>query len=92
MSPFRCSCGERHAIFGEGGGTELAATLRVPLLATVPLDTVIAHGGDTGQPAMSAIEDLIATMVTDLTPPAGAAGCSARLLDAVERAVGDYSS
>jgi ATP-binding protein involved in chromosome partitioning len=92
MSPFRCSCGEHHAIFGEGGGAELADTLRVPLLAAVPLDTVVAHGGDTGQPAMWAMEELAERLVTDLAPPAGAVGCSARLLDAVERAVADYSS
>lgn len=92
MSPFRCSCGEHHAIFGVGGGAELAESLRVPLLASIPLDTVVAHGGDTGQPAMLAVEPLVEAIVADLAPPAGALGCSARLLDAVERAVADYPS
>jgi ATP-binding protein involved in chromosome partitioning len=51
MSWFICShCGEREAIFGEGGGREAAETLGVPLLAQVPLMPAVRAGGDSGTP------------------------------------------
>ena len=51
MSYFVCpSCGERHPIFGEGGGQEAADTLGVPLLGRVPLITALREGGDSGTP------------------------------------------
>jgi ATP-binding protein involved in chromosome partitioning len=51
MSWFVCPhCGEREAIFGEGGGKEAAETLGVPLMAQVPLIPALRAGGDTGVP------------------------------------------
>jgi ATP-binding protein involved in chromosome partitioning len=51
MSYFACPhCGERTAIFGEGGGEEAAGTLGVPLLGRIPLVPAIRQGGDTGVP------------------------------------------
>ncbi len=51
MSWFACPhCGEREAIFGEGGGQEAADTLGVPLMAQVPLVPAIRAGGDEGMP------------------------------------------
>ena len=51
MSWFVCAhCGEREAIFGEGGGKEAAETLGVPLMAQVPLIPALRAGGDTGVP------------------------------------------
>ena len=51
MSYYVCPhCGERDAIFGEGGGREAAETLDVPLLAQVPLVPAIRAGGDEGVP------------------------------------------
>jgi ATP-binding protein involved in chromosome partitioning len=51
MSFFVCPhCGERTAIFGEGGGHEAAETLRVPLLGQIPLIPAVREGGDTGTP------------------------------------------
>ncbi len=51
MSWFVCPhCGEREAIFGEGGGQEAADTLGVPLLAQVPLMPLLRAGGDAGMP------------------------------------------
>lgn len=51
MAYFRCPhCGEPTAIFGEGGGSELAQRLGVPLLGKVPLGAEIREGSDVGQP------------------------------------------
>jgi ATP-binding protein involved in chromosome partitioning len=51
MSFYVCPhCGERDAIFGEGGGREASATLGVPLLAQVPLVPTLRAGGDDGVP------------------------------------------
>ncbi|MEZ0233376.1 MAG: Mrp/NBP35 family ATP-binding protein [Actinomycetota bacterium] len=51
MSWFVCPhCGEREAIFGEGGGQEAADHLSVPLMAQVPLMPAMREGGDTGSP------------------------------------------
>ncbi|MGH9021422.1 MAG: P-loop NTPase, partial [Acidimicrobiales bacterium] len=41
MSALTCACGERHALFGEGGGQRLAADLGVPLLASIALDPAV---------------------------------------------------
>ncbi|HUV57966.1 MAG TPA: P-loop NTPase [Acidimicrobiales bacterium] len=93
MSGFTCSCGAHHDLFGAGGGDALAAELGVPLLAQIPLNTAISTGSDEGEPAALAesphgiFHQLATVIVTDIAPPAGAAGCSARMLDALERAV-----
>jgi ATP-binding protein involved in chromosome partitioning len=51
MSWYVCPhCGEREALFGEGGGREAADTLGVPLMAQVPLMPALREGGDTGTP------------------------------------------
>ena len=93
MSAFTCTCGERHAIFGDGGGAELAEQLQVPLLASIPLHGDVAHGGDAGRPVVSredgdgVFSELASRILRDVAPPAGALGCSARLLDAISRAI-----
>ncbi|HKY67253.1 MAG TPA: Mrp/NBP35 family ATP-binding protein, partial [Acidimicrobiales bacterium] len=50
MSAFVCDHGESYALFGEGGGQQLATDAGVPLLGTVPLEPSVAEGGDTGAP------------------------------------------
>lgn len=51
MSYFVCPhCGDRTAIFGEGGGQEAATTLGVPLLGRIPLEPALREGGDAGTP------------------------------------------
>src|SRR5881392_1025942 len=51
MSFFVCPhCGERTAIFGEGGGQLAAETLGVSLLGQIPLLPAVREGGDTGTP------------------------------------------
>ena len=64
MSRFVCPhCGEPTPIFGQGGGTEAAETLGVPLFAQVPLEPALREGGDDGTPIV----------VTDPDSPAGEA-------------------
>ncbi|HST56640.1 MAG TPA: Mrp/NBP35 family ATP-binding protein [Solirubrobacteraceae bacterium] len=50
MSGFTTPGGERYAIFGEGGGRELADELDVPLLARVPLTMPLREHADSGAP------------------------------------------
>jgi ATP-binding protein involved in chromosome partitioning len=94
MSAFVCEHGTSYELFGAGGGERLAAQLGVELLASVPFDPELGAGGDEGhpvaltdRPAGAIFRDLAARVTTDLAPPPGAQGCTARLLDAVERAV-----
>ena len=55
MSGFTTPAGERFAIFGEGGGKELADELDVPLLGRVPLTMPLREHSDSGVPLV--IED-----------------------------------
>jgi ATP-binding protein involved in chromosome partitioning len=55
MAGFTTPSGERFAIFGEGGGDELAEELDVPLLGRVPLTMPLRAQADAGTPL--AIED-----------------------------------
>jgi ATP-binding protein involved in chromosome partitioning len=50
MSGFTAPDGERYALFGEGGGRELADELDVPLLGTVPLTMPLREHADGGVP------------------------------------------
>jgi ATP-binding protein involved in chromosome partitioning len=50
MSSFTTPSGERFAIFGEGGGKELADELDVPLLGRVPLTMPLREHADSGVP------------------------------------------
>jgi ATP-binding protein involved in chromosome partitioning len=51
MSYFVCPhCGERTAVFGEGGGQLAAETLGVPLMGQIPLMPELREGGDAGVP------------------------------------------
>ena len=93
MGAFVCEHGTSYELFGSGGGARLAAQLDVELLATVPFDPPLGAEADEGlsvvgteRPAGRVFEDLARRVVDDLAPPPGAQGCTARLLDAVERA------
>jgi ATP-binding protein involved in chromosome partitioning len=50
MSSFETPSGERFALFGEGGGRELADELDVPLLGSVPLTLPLREHADGGLP------------------------------------------
>ena len=100
MTDFECAHGEHYPLFGVGGGAALAAEIGVPLLGQVPLEPAVSAGGDAGHPvalgddgaaaqAFAAIVARLDEVVPQLVPVDGPdmAGCSARLLDAVEVAV-----
>ena len=94
MTSFTCDHGGEYALFGSGGGERLATELGVPLLGQVPIDAAVSRGGDEGRPAalgsgpaaatFAAIADRI---VTEVAPLMELEGCSARMLDAIERAL-----
>jgi ATP-binding protein involved in chromosome partitioning len=80
MSSFTTPSGERFAIFGEGGGQELADELDVPLLGKVPLTMPLrahADGGvplvleDPDDPASQAIRQIARGLIAS-APQAGA--------------------
>jgi ATP-binding protein involved in chromosome partitioning len=62
--------GKRDYIFGKEGGRHLAERLGVPLLAQIPLATLIREGSDTGQPAAlsddASLSRLFDTLATDV--------------------------
>jgi ATP-binding protein involved in chromosome partitioning len=94
MSAFQCDHGESYALFGEGGGEELAHDAGVPLLGAVPLEPSVSAGGDTGipvatgdGPAAEAFRALAAHILDEAVPLAAMAGCSARMLDAAVAAL-----
>ena len=73
---------------------EVAAEVGAPLIGSVPLNPELAAAGDAGRPVAegdgplaAVFESLAARVVKDVAPPIDSAGCSARLLDAVEKAV-----
>ncbi len=52
MSYYTCSqCGQRHEIFGCGGGREAAERLGLPFLGALPLSAAIRQSGDEGRAA-----------------------------------------
>ena len=96
MSYFDDSAGVRHALFGEGGGARLAHDVHAPLVAQIPLSPAVSSGGDAGEPAALASDGpaqqvfaaLAERVVTELVPPISMEGCSARMLAALDAAVG----
>jgi ATP-binding protein involved in chromosome partitioning len=95
MSAFTCDHGESYALFGEGGGQELADQIGVPLLGQIPLEPAVAAGGDSGQPvslqgsgpAAEMFRGIARRIIDDIAPPTNMAGCSARMLHLVEDAL-----
>ena len=95
MGPFECEHGTSYAMFGQGGGARLAAELGVPLVGSVPLHPDMAAAGDAGTPVAlgdgplkSSFDELARRVTEDVAPVVEASGCTARLLDHIERAVG----
>ena len=66
-------------VFGSGGGQELADSLGVPLLGTVPLDLALREQGDAGEPVVRALPE---------TESAQAIVAAAREIEALRRESG----
>lgn len=54
MSYFEPSPGQRHRVFGQGGGQKLASETGVAFLGELPIDPRIAACGDAGEPIVRA--------------------------------------
>ncbi len=96
MTAFTCEHGTSYALFGSGGGQTLADEVGAPLLGQVPIEPSVAAGGDSGEPvalagvgaAADAFRAIAQRLVSETVPPIALAGCSARLLERVEIALG----
>jgi len=55
------SDGQRHEIFGSGGGEREAKRIRVPLLGQIPLDIATREAGDRGRPITAEDRDSAVT-------------------------------
>ncbi len=65
MSAYVDPSGERHQIFGEGGGQELADELDVPLLGKVPLEEDLREASDAGEPLVMSNPDAPASQAIE---------------------------
>ncbi|TDT32683.1 Mrp/NBP35 family ATP-binding protein [Naumannella halotolerans] len=67
-----CGSTHRHDVFGSGGGRQVAQTLStrlgypIELLAQIPLDTALRHGGDIGSPVVADPTEPAAVALADL--------------------------
>jgi ATP-binding protein involved in chromosome partitioning len=96
MSGFTTEDGRHYALFGSGGGSELADQLGVPLLGQIPLDPSVVNGGDEGRPVVTndpngpagtSIRSVAARLV-ELIPPAAEDTCTARIAVLEEQLAG----
>ncbi len=94
MTSFVAPDGSQHALFGSGGGQQLADDVGVPLLGSVPIEAEVSVGGDSGSPAVlgssraaDAIRAIAAAIAEEYIPPVEMAGCSARMLEAAMAAL-----
>ena len=87
MSGFTTEDGRHYDLFGQGGGSELADQLGVPLLGQIPLDPFVVEGGDEGTPIVRGHPDSPAAValaaaaaeIVKLIPPAAEDTCTARI-------------
>ena len=94
MSSYIDDTGREHHLFGRGGGDDLSAEAGVPLLGRIPIEPAVAEGGDEGRPialgegpAADEFRRIARVMIDEVVPPADLAGCSARLLGAMDAAL-----
>jgi ATP-binding protein involved in chromosome partitioning len=57
MSYFEPAPGQRHYLFGKGGGRKMAADAGVPFLAELPIDPRVTECGDQGEPIVQRYPD-----------------------------------
>jgi len=96
MSGFTTEDGRHYALFGSGGGSDLADQLGVPLLGQIPLDPNVVNGGDEGRPVVTddpngpAGESIrsVAARLVELIPPAAEDTCTARIAVLEEQLAG----
>jgi ATP-binding protein involved in chromosome partitioning len=95
MTSFTCEHGDHYELFGSGGGQRLSSELGVPLLGSVPIEAAVAAGGDSGRPAAlgegaaaDAFRAIAERIATEVAPPMELSGCTARMLDHIEEALG----
>lgn len=96
MSGFTTEDGRHYALFGSGGGSELADQLGVPLLGQIPLDPSVVNGGDEGRPVVTDDPDgpagtsirSVAARLVELIPPAAEDTCTARIAVLEEQLAG----
>jgi ATP-binding protein involved in chromosome partitioning len=90
MTEFVAPDGSRHAIFGAGGGDQLASEIGAALVARIPIEPAVSAGGDAGapvalaaptSPAGAAFRALADRVVDELLPPIEMSGCTARILE-----------
>ena len=92
MSTFTCEHGSSYPLFGEGGGKALADEIGSALLGSVPIESAVSNGGDIGEPvaligigaAAQEFRAIAQRIISETIPVSEMAGCSARVLDAVE--------
>lgn len=101
MSGFTCDHGEYYSLFGQGGGQEVADQLGTSLIAQIPFTPAIAQLGDQGKTLIEAepvhdhqllttqaIHSLAKKLINDIVPLYEAESCSARMLNAINSALG----
>lgn len=96
MSGFTTEDGRHYALFGSGGGSDLADQLGVPLLGQIPLDPNVVNGGDEGRPVVTDDPDgpagesirSVAARLVELIPPAAEDTCTARIAVLEEQLAG----
>ncbi len=95
MSEFIDPQGNSYAIFGSGGGQELAQELGVDLWGKVPIDGSVSTGGDEGAPAVLqqnsgpaaiALREIADRLLIEI-PKVDMAGCTARIFEAANEAL-----
>ncbi len=99
MSTFTCEHGTSYPLFGSGGGQNLATEIGSELLGQIPIESVVSHGSDNGEPvaisgsgfAADAFRDIAKKIIAQTVPVNEMAGCSARLLESVALALGEKS-
>jgi ATP-binding protein involved in chromosome partitioning len=90
MTSYVAPDGSEHAIFGTGGGEQLAREIGAPLLARIPIEPAVSSGGDRGRPVVLDEPDgpagheitvLAERIATQVLPPVEMAGCTARIFE-----------
>jgi ATP-binding protein involved in chromosome partitioning len=71
MSYLELPDGTRMDIFGSGGGERLAIEAGVPFIGTIPMDSAVSEGGDSGKPVTvsdpdSPVAQALRAIATDL--------------------------